>query len=143
MNRKGTTPTLNIHKSLLIKNNRWRVILDKPTLITDSKKYYNLRNYVKKHVLRLSLPVEAFSSATGCNYDSNSKHENLTSARYSNLISHIWRRVKQCYQLSHNSRIECRRCGGGLLLKSTLIPFAPREYDGTLESAVKRKIAQE
>ena len=32
--------------------------------------------------------TEAFSSAIGCNYDSNSDHENLTSARYSNLISH-------------------------------------------------------
>ena len=36
------------------KNNRWRVILDNLTLITDSIKYYNLRNYVKKHVSRLS-----------------------------------------------------------------------------------------
>ena len=27
--------------------------------------------------------------STGCNYDSNSNHENLTSARYPNLISHI------------------------------------------------------
>ena len=36
INRKRTTQTQNIHKSLLTKNNRWRVILGNLTLITDT-----------------------------------------------------------------------------------------------------------